>query len=58
MLVIGILLCLFVVYRSVLLNWVFVVFDVRILVSKTDLLECVFFGMIDELCVKETTNWR
>ena len=53
MLVIGILLCLFVVYRSV--DWVF---DVPILVSKTDLLECVFFGMIDELCVKETTNWR
>ena len=41
MLVIGILLCLFVVYRSFLLIWVFVVFDVPILVSKTDLLEGV-----------------
>ena len=54
MLVIGILLCLFVVNRS--FCWIDWVLDVPILVSKTDLLECVFFGMIDELCVKETTN--
>lgn len=53
MLVIGILLCLFVVYRSFccLIDWVL---DVLILVSKTDLLEgvCVLLRMIDELCVK------
>ena len=56
MLVIGILLCLFVVNRS--FCWIDWVLDVPILVSKTDLLECVFFGMIAELCVKETMNWR
>ena len=42
MLVIGILLCLFVVYRSFLLNCIigcFVVFDVPILVSMVGLLE-------------------
>ena len=50
MLVIGILLCLLYIVLSVdLIDWVF---DVPILVSKTDLLECVFFGMIAELCVK------
>ena len=55
MLVIGILLCLFVVYRSFLLDCLIGClmsqFLFQLLVCWKECV-CVLFGMIDELCVK------
>ena len=61
MLVIGILLCLFVMYRSFLLDCIIGClmsqFLFQLLVCWKECV-CVLFGMIDELCVKERGKER